>query len=255
MTEEYNVINPEDIRAFLKKYSGNNPAVAEHLILALEGPLKKYKRAIGLVSSLPENSPEWLTEKWDVNKPWHEFLPDRALHLSSDVAGVSVWIKDSILSNAAWLQKTDSKGRPLKLLNIGTMEQARDIVRKYNQYQESIKGPSPLLEDNDDDIRFIEQINNDIHVVRLLTPKALDRESKYLNHCIGDGGYDDFEEIHSDKFYSFRDKKNIPIMTLQKARTKGGIILCINLSCCAYFTVINSDQARLCTTTNKSMQI
>ncbi|KQT93309.1 hypothetical protein ASG60_08015 [Methylobacterium sp. Leaf469] len=54
--------------------------------------------------------------------------------------------------------------------------------------------------------------------VRLVTWQALDREGTCMQHCVGDGGYDDLvggEDLHDDAIWSLRDRDGLSILTVR----------------------------------------
>lgn len=210
----FNIINLHDIPDYLRKFTDSED-VAKLLTIALENPLRKRAESIRIVTELPVDAPEWLKHKWDTRSEWHEFYPEKDIRLPGRIAYVARWIAASIQNKEAWLDKTDHKGRPTKLVKIGTLQQAVSIALKYEDFIQNKYDPESQADVMNVDISFIYQVNEDIHVVKLLTPKALDRESQFLDHCIGNDGYDSALLNRESVFYSFRDKNNKPLMTLQ----------------------------------------
>lgn len=214
MTTSFNIINPLYVASYLKDFALNEN-VAELLVIALENPLKKRPENIRVVPELPEDAQEWLKSKWDKYSEWHEFYPRKDIRLAGKVAIIARWLYSAVQNNEEWLKKLDAKGRPKKLVNIGTLDQALHIAKKYEDHVKSKYDPESKTDIMDVDISFVDNVSNDIHVVKLLTPKALDRESDFLGHCIGNDGYDSALLNRESVFYSFRDIENKPLMTLQ----------------------------------------
>ena len=68
------------------------------------------------------------------------------------------------------------------------------------------------------DIKTVLDFGDGYKIVRLLTPKALDRESARCDHCIGKGGYDAAVTSGVAKIFSLRDTngdENIPLATIE----------------------------------------
>lgn len=215
MGKNYNLINSGEIAPYLAKFTNHNKDVERLLVVALGNALKKHAPAIRKVERLPPDAPDWLVKKWDDGKVWHEFFPRNDIRLPGRVAIVSRWLRDCLANKEDWLSKTDPKGRPTKLLKIGSLQQAYNMVEKYEQQVQSSNAPALRADISGKDVETVEQLTDDICVVQLLSEKALDREGRYLGHCVGCGKYD--KGLHEKKysFYSFRDKKNRPLMTLQ----------------------------------------
>ena len=65
-----------------------------------------------------------------------------------------------------------------------------------------------------EDVRTVMRFPDGFRVVRLLTPKALDRESALCGHCVGEGGYDRDLRAEHARVYSLRDGENTPHATV-----------------------------------------
>ena len=64
----------------------------------------------------------------------------------------------------------------------------------------------------------------DYYVVQLFTPEALDFEGSMLNHCAGDGYYDNQVHKENVQIYSIRDYRGVPHLTLEV--NDGKIVQC-----------------------------
>ena len=75
------------------------------------------------------------------------------------------------------------------------------------------KGPPAGLAGTTDHI----DAGNGWLIVRLLTKQALLREGEHMDHCVGDGGYEDLtgdEDLTSDAIWSLRDPDGVSRVTL-----------------------------------------
>ena len=72
--------------------------------------------------------------------------------------------------------------------------------------------------------KFIMDLGDGITVVKILTPKALVKESEYMYHSMGEGGYDKDLRNGSVQIYSLRDKDGLPHVTIEVRA--GEIIRC-----------------------------
>lgn len=129
-----------------------------------------------------------------------------------DVRHVADWLKAAVVNDADWFRNVDEHGRPRKLLKFGTMEgllkEADKAMRIEAQKLRGVK-----LGDGDE-VPYAE-LSDGLHLVRLLTPAALDRESGEMQHCIGNGGYDDLVEDGDHLFLSLRDRHGKAHATLE----------------------------------------
>jgi hypothetical protein len=78
-----------------------------------------------------------------------------------------------------------------------------------------------MEDDGPEDIREKMSFPDGWKIVRLLTPEALDRESAHMQHCIGEGSYDQHLDGDSHVFYSLRDPKNRPHATMEVVNEDG----------------------------------
>ena len=121
-----NLVNPESIRTYINKFAivGNDvdPKLGGYLLTALERPISKHERVMRRLDKLSDNPPEWLTKKWNETTAFHEFKPDYAL--DEIVQRIKDWIRGAIGRGDEWLTRTDAVGRPLKLLKLGSLDQA-----------------------------------------------------------------------------------------------------------------------------------
>lgn len=71
------------------------------------------------------------------------------------------------------------------------------------------------LNESNKGVYKIMDLEDGYYVVQLFTPKALDYEGDVLDHCLGDGYYDD--KIHEKGFeiYSIRNKRGVSLLTLE----------------------------------------
>ena len=63
--------------------------------------------------------------------------------------------------------------------------------------------------------KTIMDLGDGFTAVRLLTPEALDKESDYMGHCVGKGGYDEGVKNETIQIYSIRDKNGEPHATFE----------------------------------------
>lgn len=136
----------------------------------------------------------------------------RTLATGTQIRHIYDWLKAEVLSGADWLSIVDDKGRPRKLLKFGSVAQ---IVREADKAMEKANqrtGKVSLVEGEE---IVIAELEDGYTLVRMLTPAALDRESKAMQHCIGHGSYD--EHLNDSKllYLSLRDPFGKPHVTME----------------------------------------
>ena len=83
-------------------------------------------------------------------------------------------------------------------------EKATLKKRNEKMYQASLSGTKEIM-----------KLKDDMRIVRLTTPEALDYESEYMGHCVGKGGYDSDVQKGTTIIYSLRDENDMPHATFE----------------------------------------
>jgi len=213
-----NIINVEDVDIYLKKFCGDDKRLAIFLIAALSNVIRKAPESMEQLNSLPNNPPSWLLEKWSKSEIWHRFNDKLDIRLAGRVYDVVNWIEDAIMYDMEWIKNLDGKQRPLKLLNISSYEHLLDVMKKdevrISQKRQQISEKMLIEEGIRDDFKKVMLFEDGYYIVRLKTEEALDIEGAYLDHCIGDGGYDHWLGGNVKRFYSLRDSNNLPCVSM-----------------------------------------
>ncbi len=160
---------------------------------ALEKPLLQREENLHRVETLPRHAPQWLVNKWNADTIFHEFSPDNIPY--HQIGHIRDWIKGAMVNNAAgeenWLQNTDEKGRPRKLLKLATLDQAYAEADKSMKLQAEtlrnkfVKNSNFDAEEKAGDIETVMTFEDGHRIVRMLTPPSLKKESAFMSHCIG----------------------------------------------------------------------
>lgn len=142
---------------------------------------------------------------------WQSQWNDEAMRHIKD------WLKAAMVNDETWLKNIDDQGRPKKLLKFSTLEditkEADKAMLKAAQRHSAVK-----LVEGDEVLHA--DLGDGYYLVRLLTPAALDRESAAMQHCIGDGAYDDWLDDDSYLYLSLRDPQGRPHATLEIENNK-----------------------------------
>ncbi|MCV9964146.1 PcfJ domain-containing protein [Pararhizobium sp. BT-229] len=128
------------------------------------------------------------------------------------ITHVRDWLKSSIVNDVPWLRNVDDEGRPKKLMKCRDLD---DLVREADKdmrKQNAAIARKPLVE-GDETLEF--ECAEGWSILRLLTPAALDRESALMQHCIGNGAYDDRLSDDRFRYLSLRDPAGKPHGTME----------------------------------------
>ncbi|MBY3151073.1 hypothetical protein HFO56_01440 [Rhizobium laguerreae] len=116
---------------------------------------------------------------------------------------ITDWLTSAVVADEGWLKATDTHGRPRKLMKFGSVEaivaEADKAMAKFSK-----KNRTVVLREGAEELYA--ELDDGYHVVRLLTPEALDRESGEMQHCIGQGAYDHKVGSEHYDYLSFRDR-------------------------------------------------
>lgn len=216
------------LRDVVKGHS--QPRAAEFLLVALGRPLAKHLSAqptpenLRRLKDVPPNAPGWLRQSFHSGNPVYEFQPNALMQ--DQIRHIGDWIVAGLVSDAPWTQDCDEHGRPYKLLKIGSLEQATSQADKA-----MLRSNAPLanLADTDGGHTEVEMTFPDgAIIVRLLSPEALDDESRRMGHCIGHGSYDKALSPGVKAFFSVRTPFGKSCATLEVDLTteRGTLLQC-----------------------------
>jgi hypothetical protein len=121
------------------------------------------------------------------------------------------WLVSSLREGAPWLGNLDERGRPRKLLKCGSFddlarEADKEMARKNAQVAKALSSG---------DEQRVADLADGYSLVRLLTPAALDLESRRMHHCVGHGSYDRGVLEGDSEILSLRDRKGRPVLTVE----------------------------------------
>ncbi len=210
-----NVVHPEAIDAYLLELAGGEETLGRYLSIALKNAMMKEKSFFNQVTAYPEDAPAWLTREKFEEGFYFEFSPEQADGKRNMLRHIKDWIGGAIKDGDAWIENTDALGRPIRLLQISTLQKAQDMAdkdmrAKANNLRSRFLNASSLFEEDEaaGHIETVKIFDDGSRIVRLLTPHALDIESAHLGHCIGNGNYDDYVQSEDCFYYSLRDPLN-----------------------------------------------
>ncbi|MCS4089727.1 PcfJ domain-containing protein [Rhizobium sp. BK176] len=187
-------------------------------------PNRKYSVIGAFIGVLSTDSGVLKLLAYSVGRVLYNTQPDDynpTEHPEHQEAGrhIADWLTAAVANREHWLSNVDELGRPKKLLKFPTMEaivkEADKAMLRYIQKTREV-----ALRNGDEEM--VMTLDDGFHVVRLLTPAALDRESKEMQHCIGNGAYDDRLHDRRFQYLSLRDRNGKAHATLE---VEGGRVI------------------------------
>jgi hypothetical protein len=133
------------------------------------------------------------------------FLPGELDHVAD-------WLGSAMAADLKWLRNIDQDGVPKKFSKLVTVEDVKG---------EAVRGTERLLRNTlsrpsaEGEEVTIAELADGYSVVSLLSPGALDRESKEMQHCVGLGGYDEGVRSGELAILSLRDRKGKAHATME----------------------------------------
>jgi hypothetical protein len=112
------------------------------------------------------------------------------------------WLAAAVANGEHWLANVDTVGRPKKLLKFADVAA---IVKEADKAMERFArhASATILDEGAEAVEM--EFDDGWAVVRLLTPEALDKESAAMQHCIGQGAYDEKLAGGRHLYLSLRD--------------------------------------------------
>lgn len=122
------------------------------------------------------------------------------------------WIVSAVIENAHWLEKTDEAARPRKIMKCGSIDA---LSREADAWRKLMANRKKVVALDSAEEEVFMDLGDGWRLVRMKTPTALDRESDFMQHCVGDGAYDHMLANPSVRLLSLRDHKNEPHVTVE----------------------------------------
>ncbi|MER8571369.1 PcfJ domain-containing protein [Mesorhizobium sp. M1409] len=141
-----------------------------------------------------------------ISEGWHDPFPRREVLLH-----ILDWLAVDQCEGVPWLENTDDRGRPRKLLKCAGYE---DLVREADKSMDR-RNAQVAKSLGVADERCVADLEDGYKLVKLLTPEALDLESRRMHHCVGHGSYDAGLAAGHHEIYSLRDRRGRPVATIK----------------------------------------
>ena len=213
----FNVINEHDVRRFLQR--GDLVLTLLLLQCAYRGLLCE-PAALEEVGDYPRDPPPWLTpERFRSRGPFHRFVATP--EIVTEIEKLERWLREAIRRKEGWLVERDENGLVRRLKNIGKLAQALDKMekdmRRWNQVSNSHRlGPGF----DEPHVEAVLKLGDGFTWVKLNTAEALKWEGRMMQHCVGSEIYARALEGGVAEFYSLRDVRGRPHVTLEVSDRK-----------------------------------
>jgi hypothetical protein len=122
------------------------------------------------------------------------------------------WLVAAVADDAKWTKRLDLHGRPVKLMKYGKISDITVDADKAMRI--AIQKTGRTAAADGDEVTLL-RLEDGYSLVRMLSPSALDMESSVMQHCIGNGGYDEHLSDHDILLLSLRDRNGQPHVTFE----------------------------------------
>jgi hypothetical protein len=150
----------------------------------------------------------------------HTVRGGNAAYYLSELEHVADWLASSLAADLKWLRNVDTNGVPKKFSKLVTVE---DVKAEANRGTERLLRNTLSRPSAEGEEVTIAELADGYSVVSLLSPGALDRESKEMQHCVGLGGYDEGVRSGQLAILSLRDRKGKAHATME-VRVEDGYV-------------------------------
>ncbi len=207
------ILNNNAIRSTLKR---RNNQLGTLMLQCCYRPLEQDKRCLREVTTYPDPPPAKLTrEQFAAGGPYYEFV--MSPEVEQILQRIDRWLRDAVARKESWIDKKDNSGRVTRLRHIKTLE---DALALCEQDEARFRGfrliQKDLADGNSPRHVFIKwRFDDGSLAVKLKTPSALRWEGRHMRHCLGNATYARRLKIGGVGYFSIRDAKGQPRVTLE----------------------------------------
>ncbi|MBY3432603.1 hypothetical protein HFN89_00250 [Rhizobium laguerreae] len=133
-------------------------------------------------------------------------------YISGELDHVADWLAAALAADLKWLRNVDANGVPRKFSKFATVE---DVKAEANRATERLLRNTLSRPPAEGEEVTVAELADGYRVVSLISPGALDRESKEMQHCVGLGGYDEGVRSGQLAILSLRDRKGKAHATME----------------------------------------
>lgn len=197
--------------------------------------LPEHRDFLTPIATNEPNLPAWAERCLSEGKPIHRFEADKIpANLTENINMVRDYLYSAAESyvnkTLARVKDTNTKGEeevsPKLRIDYLKTQDAYDTFAKTLEEAEkwhNIMAQKAELRKRNEEMylaslpgtRSVMKLDEGMEIVQLTTPKALDYESEYMGHCVGQGNYDKGVMRGNIKIYSLRDADGMPHATIE----------------------------------------
>ena len=141
---------------------------------------------------------------------------EQMMGFHAKLSHIADWIEAAIVNDEAWLKNVDAQGWPKKLMKFSTLDQ---IVKEADKAMLKAAQTGRGLDLTGSSESLVAELAEGFYLVELHTPEALDRESAFMQHCIGQGAYDRHLKDGKHRYLSLRDPAGKAHVTIELFRS------------------------------------
>lgn len=129
-----------------------------------------------------------------------------------DAQHVRDWLKAALVNEAPWLRNVDDHGQPKKLMKLMSV---KDCVAEADKEMRKAATRKVRTVQLPGDEELFAELSEGYYLARLWSRNALVREGLEMQHCLGDGAYDDLIGRDDYQYLSLRDPFGRPHATIE----------------------------------------
>jgi len=141
---------------------------------------------------------------------------EQMMAFHAQLGHIADWIDAAVMNDEPWLKNVDTQGRPKKLMKFSTLDQ---IVKEADKAMLKAAQTGRGLDLTGSSESLVAELADGFYLVELHTPEALDRESAFMQHCIGQGAYDRHLKDGKHRYLSLRDPAGKAHVTIELFRS------------------------------------
>lgn len=125
---------------------------------------------------------------------------------------IADWLAASKAAGLPWLDNMDESGAPKKFAKFHDLP---SVFMEAERGLQRMAQANPVSEIKPGEEVVVAELESGYRIVSLLSPEALDRESKVMQHCVGLGSYDEGVKDGTISILSLRDPAGKPHVTME----------------------------------------
>ncbi len=199
--------NNYDITLYLRHMAGTDKKLEKMMLDTLADPLMHYMPNLHEIEKEKSHWDAELKTKFArAAEPWFEFIPDKKL--DSKIRRICDWMANAIIDI-----ENNEDNSPYKLAPFTTIEDAKRLADQA--FKRDQKEHAKRDEIAEGDIQTIMQLDHGFSIVQILTPRGLQYEAAFMQHCTRKSDYQKQITDPEWSYYSLRDSNKKPHVSFE----------------------------------------